>query len=328
MSIGGDYNILYPEQNTLLTHPALKTTMPNTLSLLIRTIIAVIIIFPVTAHSFERASDPLVNFLKKEHKPLVSLLPEHITLTGKFRPSTQPFAGTVVNVQGTGYVYHKNEDTAYVIAKDHPIFSGDTLITDENSRVTLHLADDSTAILTAQSKLLIKKSLPRVKIRDTALHLFFGKVRSLVKKITGEYSIKTPTASLGVRGTDFIVAVGPASSLNDAQGWKKKRANLLTAVLTGGKQSTVELAGLYGPPIQVKPFSAAAVATGERAQQVVPVGFIAPFLLQKIAPYGEETLQEEKKSHGPCWTFSVNSGGVGKKEYFEVCTPTKKLGVK
>ncbi len=295
---------------------------------LIRILIVAIIIFPSIAHTSDLKNNRLLKFLENKHAPLRPLLPEDIIIADQFRPSTQPFAGTVISIQGTAYVYHKDENTAYIITKDYPVFSGDTLVTGENSRVSLHLADDSTIILTSQSKLFIERSLPRVKVRDTTLHLFFGKVRSLVKKIMGEYIIETPTASVGVRGTDFIVVVAPAPPNNDLPRWQPKPAGLMTAILTGGEQSSVELAGLFGPSIMVKPFSAAGVGPGERAQKAVSVGAMAPFLLEKIAPKDGTPRPQEKHSPGPCWTFSVDAGGAGKKEYFEVCTLAKQPGLK
>jgi hypothetical protein len=293
---------------------------------LIKIILTAIIIFPATAHTSDLKSDTLITFLENEHTPPLSLLPENFIITDTFRPGTLTFAGTVTHIQGNAYVCHQESNVAYRLKRDHPVFNGDTLVTDTNARVTLHLADDSTVILTPQSKLLIDRSLPRVKVRDTRLRLFFGKIRSLVKKITGEYTIKTPTASIGVRGTDFAVAVAPAPSEGNTQRWQRAPAGLLTAVLTGGGHSTVEITGLFGPPVMVKPLSAAGVYSGGRAQEAVSLGPLAPFLLQKIAPRGEVV---QKKTHpGTCWTFSVDVGGIGKKEYFEVCTPAKQPGFK
>ncbi|MCW5213441.1 FecR domain-containing protein, partial [Desulfobulbus sp. TB] len=260
--------------------------------------IAAILISPAIAQSFNfnrtgGTRDTLIKFLKAEHTPSRPLLPKSLVLTDRFRPSTQPFAGTITYLQGTAYVYHQNEEIAYIIQQDHPIFSGDTLVTTEKTKATLHLADNSVLFLTPHTKLLINRFLPRVKVRDTAMYLFFGKIRSLVQGNIGKYTIKTPTARLKVRGTDFIMAVAPTSP--------KKPTKLLTAVLTGSGQSNVELAGLFGPFMTLKSFSVIGVGAGNQAKKAVSVRSMASFLLRQIVPQEEQkpktwqTQQVEKK---------------------------------
>jgi hypothetical protein len=147
-------------------------------------------------------------------------------------------------------------------------------------------------------------------VRDTSLRLFFGKIRSLVKKITGEYTVTTPTSSIGVRGTDFVVAVAP----------------LRTAVLTGRNQSAVELAGRYGPSIMANALSAAGVRQGSPATPAVYLGTLASELLRQIAPTEEEVPHQAV--HNRCWNFSVkipaNGSGLAKKEILRACLPMQK----
>jgi hypothetical protein len=303
-----------------------EITMPACIALTINTIIiGIIFLFPTI--SFSSGTDTLLQFLGTEHTPRFSLLPPSLPVAENFKPSTTPYAGTVVQLQGTAYTYHKNGTSVYKLKKDLPVFSGDTLITAENSRITVQMTDETTLILTAQTKLTIKRSLPRIKIRDTVLQLFFGRIRALVKKLAGEYTIKTPTACIGVRGTDFAVAVAPAPK-NRRPIWQKKTpTGLLTAVLTGGNQSMVELAGLFGPPITVKPFSAAEVRSGSRAEQAVYIGPAAIPLLQGVAPQ-HKVLPTVSKSPSlrvdPCWTLSFKIIGTERKGDFEVCKPGQK----
>ncbi|MCI5192197.1 MAG: hypothetical protein D3915_03585 [Candidatus Electrothrix sp. AU1_5] len=299
--------------------------------------LAAILISPAIAQSFNNPpgeNDTLIKFLKAEHTPSRPLLPESFIIKDKFRPSTQSFAGTIMHLQGTAYVYHQNEQVAYSIQQDHPVFSGDTLVTTEKSKATLQLADDSVLFLTAHTKLLIDRFLPRVNVRDTAMYLFFGKIRSTVQRDIGEYTIKTPTACLKVRGTDFIVAVAPASP--------KKPTKLLTAVLTGSGQSNVDFAGFVGPSITLKPFSVAGIGSGSQAEKAVSVQSMASFLLDKIVPQEEQKLQvqrvqqdvqKEQKEQASTATEPVLSNrcftvtrdvGKGKKSPFKVCLPVKK----
>ena len=158
-------------------------------------------------------------------------------------------AGQVKRVQGTVIFIPKGGYDAYYLDKSAPVavHDGDTLITAKNSRVTLLMLDKSKLTLTPQSKMVIDKSLydPAANRRDTKLRLLLGRLRAVVSKITGDnsYNIQTPTATAGVRGTDFALAVSPD----------------MTALLTGGGDSTVELTSAAGGKLTVGPLSVAGV---------------------------------------------------------------------
>lgn len=157
--------------------------------------------------------------------------------------------GRVQRVQGAVIFIPKGGYSAYHLNKSVPVavHDGDTLITAKNSRVTLLMNDKSKLTLTPQSKMVIDQSLynPATNRRDTKLRLLLGRLRAVVAKITGEnsYSIQTPTATAGVRGTDFALAANPE----------------MTALLTGGGDSTVELTSAAGSRFTVGPLSMAGV---------------------------------------------------------------------
>jgi hypothetical protein len=285
-------------------------------------IMGMMILLPTTGFAVDSSTRTLLQFLETEPTPRFPLLPPSLSITDSFKPSATSYAGTIVQLKGTAYIYHKEGTSAYKVRKDLPVFNGDTLVTAQNSRVTLQMSDDTTLVLTAQTKLLIEKSLPRMKARDTVLQLFFGRIRALVKKLSGEYTIKTTNSSVGVRGTDFAVAVAPTSKNRPLDGGKKVTTGFLTAVLTGGHQSTVELNGLFGPSVTVKPFSVARVPSENRAEQAVYIGPSAVALLEQIAPQQHEVLPTV--SVASCWMVSVKILGTEKKKYFKVCKPGQK----
>ncbi|MCI5132281.1 MAG: hypothetical protein D3904_12360, partial [Candidatus Electrothrix sp. EH2] len=235
--------------------------------------------------AFAADSNVLLQFIKTEYTPVHPLLPTSLPLADSFKPGNQPFAGTITSFYGTAYVYHENVTIVYKIKENFPVFNGDTLITGEQSRIVIQMSDESILTLTSQTKLTIDRSLPRMKVRDTVLQLFLGKVRALVKKLAGEYTIRTPTGSIGVRGTDFAIAVAPVPLPSSSRpGWKKKTtAGMLTTVLTGKSPSIVELAGQLGPSVTIGPLSASGVRTGGKAEEPVYVGPAALTLLEKIA---------------------------------------------
>ena len=314
-------------------------TMSVSTSLTIKTvIIAAILLLASAGFAYDSpTTTSLLQFLQTEHTPSFPLLPAALPHSNIFKPGTTTYAGTVIQLHGTAYVYHKDGTVIYTLKKNLPIFTGDTLVTGKNSRLTFLMNDQSTVTLTSQSKLVIDKALPWMKVRDTTLHLFFGRIRAFVKKLNGEYKVKTPTGSIGVRGTDFAVAVAPFP-VNNLLKWKKNRPvkGILTAVLTGGNHSTVALTGHYGPSVMIKPFSASGVLTGGRAMKSVHIGPTAIPLLQRIAKNKSSSSspglrifsglpKKKPRTIAPCWPFtSVRPKNL---TFFKVCEPAHQAPV-
>ena len=94
------------------------------------------------------------------------------------------------------------------------LYEGDTIITDNNAKVSIKFKDDNEAIITENSRFRLTTYKPQNSQQkgNALLELLKGKVRSKVKqkyknndKNTG-YKIKTQSAVAGVRGTDFRVS--------------------------------------------------------------------------------------------------------------------------
>jgi hypothetical protein len=255
------------------------------------------IVFPSTGHADTEcpSEKELLNFLETENTPAVSLLPSTKKIEDGFIPGKNAKAGTVRNISGTVLVLHEHSDTAYTLKQGLAVFNGDTIITAKMSRVTLLLLDKSLLTLTPQSKLVLERSLYNrgTGSRDTRLQLLFGRLRTIVSKITGEniYRIKTPTAAAGARGTDFGLAVAPAP--NDS-------SSLLTALVTGAGGSTVELSDLEGGSVLVGPLSVASVKAACPVCPAVRVGQAARRTLQRIAPELEAAATADATSR--VWT--------------------------
>ena len=251
------------------------------------------------------SEENLLKFAETESPPATPLLPASVTIAAGFQPGSGTPAGQARGIQGTVLVIHKGGTEAYALQSGSPIFAGDTLITEKNSRVTMEMRDKSAVTLTAYSKLVIDRSLynPDTGSRDTKLQLLLGRLRTVVSKMTGDssYEVRTPTAVAGARGTDFALAVGPAPH---------KPSVLMTVLVTGGGSSTVELSGAGGSSSLVGPES----VTGAVADCVVcpatPIGPKAKNTLSRIAPemdnfaavsgaaassWGKEFLEEEKQ---------------------------------
>lgn len=284
-------------------------------------IVIILLFLPTLSFATDYSPQTMLNFLGTKHTPTVSLLPEYFTVTDDFKTITASPAGSVLQVEGTAYVYHQGETTAYTLTENLPLFTGDTLITDDASSLSLQMIDNSTLVLASQTKLTINKVEDRSKFGDIILHFFFGRIRALVEKFSGDYTIMTQNVFVGIRGTDFALAVAPAPQ-NGPHPHHNIYPEYLTAVLTGGKQSTVELTGGFGPSTLIKPYSMAAARTGEQAGKAVYVGSVATALLNNIAPLPKQSNNpqpppnQQSQGDGPCWPFPGKQGTLS---FFMIC---------
>ena len=91
------------------------------------------------------------------------------------------------------------------------IYVGDKIVTGENGFLRLHMVDDAKLDLRCYSIMVIEKYDLQSKNRSSILNLLQGSLR----KVTGEigkwtediYELKTPVASVGVRGTEYALRV-------------------------------------------------------------------------------------------------------------------------
>jgi hypothetical protein len=99
-----------------------------------------------------------------------------------------------------------------------PIFMGDTITTDVNGRVQILFVDDTKFVVGANSKVIIDAFV--FDANKTAQEVSISAVKGAFRFITGNspkqnYLIKTPTMTIGVRGTalDLAVRAGTGESM-------------------------------------------------------------------------------------------------------------------
>lgn len=87
------------------------------------------------------------------------------------------------------------------------VYMGDKITTGANGSAQLLLKDNVKIRIAKNSKFELKKETTKAKGRETILGLNFGKVWANIKKLkkNHKFSIETPTAVVGVRGTIFVV---------------------------------------------------------------------------------------------------------------------------
>jgi len=141
-----------------------------------------------------------------------SLLPEGLIIEESFKPGSGVSVGKIQLVQGDVIIIHEADELRGYRAKDElPVFKGDTIITPEKGRLLLNLEDGSILTLGSETRLAITRSIydPANKNRSSFINMATGKARFCVKKLAdfsqSEFKVKTQTAVVGVRGSDFIV---------------------------------------------------------------------------------------------------------------------------
>jgi hypothetical protein len=127
--------------------------------------------------------------------------------------STPAFAniGSITEFKGTGQI--KRSTTTIPAAKGSGIIKNDTVLTNSLGRFKITFVDNTTVNITENSRLVIDdfvydggKSKGKI-----GLKIALGTVRyasgNLGKGNPGGVNIRTPTATIGVRGTDFVMTV-------------------------------------------------------------------------------------------------------------------------
>ncbi len=190
---------------------------------------------------------------------------DDITIAEPFREGAGPPVGKIQLVQGKAVIIHTGERVGYLARARLPLFRQDTLRTFDRGRLRLSLNDGSIITIASDSRLTISRSVynPAEKERSSFIDMGIGKVRFWIKKMVGfdrpEFKVKTRTAILGVRGSDFIVRAGAdfteVTALDDTRLEVVSLAALAETpvLLTDFEQTVVEMDAIPSQVIQVRP---------------------------------------------------------------------------
>ena len=118
--------------------------------------------------------------------------------------------GTVAESSGNVIAVDKRK-ISRKLAKGDPVYLGDKVITGEEGSVRLKMIDDAVLDLRCFSIMVIEQYALNSTSRRSILNLLQGSL----KKVTGQigkmtedvYELKTPVASVGVRGTEYALRV-------------------------------------------------------------------------------------------------------------------------
>ncbi|KQZ45261.1 FecR domain-containing protein [Duganella sp. Root1480D1] len=131
-----------------------------------------------------------------------------------------PVAGTVVQLSGP-LMARKADGTAKVLSVKSEVENGDTLVTEKTTYALVRFIDNSEITLRPGSTLTIENfsfDSGKQEADRAQFNLVKGGLRAvsglLGKRSREKFELKTPAATIGIRGTLFVAEiVGPASKL-------------------------------------------------------------------------------------------------------------------
>ena len=139
-------------------------------------------------------------------------LPKGMTIKKDYIPGFGLSLGKIVLVQGKAVIVHYHDkQVGYTAKQGMLLYQKDKIMTLDNGRVSFQLNDGSQMSMASNATMTINKSVfdPVKKDRSVFMNMPKGKSRFSVRKLTrfrrSAVKIKTSTAIIGVRGSDFIV---------------------------------------------------------------------------------------------------------------------------
>jgi len=139
------------------------------------------------------------------------LIPQGLIIEDHYMPGMGTPIGQVMIVQGEVIIIHESILKGYRATNQMKLYKGDTLIARSKGRLSIQLNDNSILSLGSESKLTLNKVMidPVSKTRSSFMNLPSGRVRFGVKRMknykSSDFKVKTPTALVGVRGSDFVI---------------------------------------------------------------------------------------------------------------------------
>lgn len=180
------------------------------------------------------------------------------------KQKTQEHAGDVVSVLGKVLKRSENESKKYLknIKPGDPIYSGDVINTSSNGGVKILLKDRTILDLGPSALFHVREFLlKRSGDRDVELQLSYGALRTaVVKKVNSKskFRIRTPSATMGVRGTiTYSEVVASPGANNDfekvSEGTSKNVPIATTFLITQGQAEVTSHHGNLRSPVILNP---------------------------------------------------------------------------
>ena len=137
-------------------------------------------------------------------------LPRRMVVKPRPVPPTRMRVGEVVEVRGQTLAVDPKKASRDLAVGDG-VFVGDKIVTGGDGFVRLHMVDNAKLDLRCYSIMVIEKYDLQTSKRSSILNLLQGSMRKVSgdigKKGEDTYELKTPVASVGVRGTEYALRV-------------------------------------------------------------------------------------------------------------------------
>ena len=140
------------------------------------------------------------------------LIPKGMVINDIYQRGIGHPVGTVALTQGDVVIIHRDDDVGYRARTGLDLFQADTVVCLEKGRAMVEMADGSRLTLASRTRLKVNRSLydEAAKDRSSFFSMATGKARFWITKLISfkrtEVRVITPTAVVGVRGSDFVVA--------------------------------------------------------------------------------------------------------------------------
>ena len=237
--------------------------------------------------------DAFVNGDKTQMKAGVRLeLPKRVVVKPRPIISKPSQVGEVIKARGETLAVNQQKVSRELGVGD-PIFVGDKIVTGADGFLRLHMVDDARLDVRCYSIMVIEKYNLKKTQRSSILNLLQGSLR----KVSGEigkwaediYELKTPVASVGVRGTEYALRVYQSKGCDgsvdtDDNGLYVKVINGLVDVHNKAAKTTVAKNDTLYIPLPDK----------APVEKDIKPGVLEPVKAEPVAA-------EEEKSASPWW---------------------------
>ncbi len=206
--------------------------------------------------------------------------------------------GAVTESSGNVVAVDKRKITRQ-LSKGKPVYLGDKVITGEKGSVRLKMIDDAVLDLRCFSIMVIEAYALNTTNRRSILNLLQGslkKVTGKIGKMTKDvYELRTPVASVGVRGTEYALRVfqskGCGGTVNADEGFYLEVIKGLVNVHNeAGSEVIAKGETAYVPLPKAKP----------KKVKIKP-GIIKPVVKAKVKAEAKKPEQTEEESSSLWW---------------------------
>lgn len=195
------------------------------------------------------------------------LLPAGLKMADVYAPGIGESIGKIVLVQGDGVVMHADMAAGYRAVRELPLYKGDTIVTRPNGRIQLELTDESVLTVGFGTRMVLDESVydRRKKSRFSFIRMTIGRVRFFVRKLVdlrrSDFRVKTSSAVIGVRGSDFVVAKLEPQAPTEVTAFENTQVEVFgladpgrpPVLITDLEKTVIEEGGFPTDPVKVPP---------------------------------------------------------------------------